>query len=370
MVIAGEISGDMHAARLIRAIREKEPDVTFWGIGGERMHECGVDLAYDVDAMGVMGLSDVLQKYGFFKRVFNEMREEARRRKPDAVLLVDYPGFNLRFAEVAHRMGLKVIYYVCPQVWAWHRSRIGKMARIVDRLLVIFPFEVDVFRGTDLKVDFVGHPLVEKVADVDAGAELPWHSNLRVALLPGSRRHEVERILPVMWQAAGRIQHDRPDASFLIAAASETIAEVIDEVLSSTPDGPMHWNVVIGETRACLAQARAGMVASGTATIEAALMGCPMAIVYKTSWLTYLLGRMVVKVPHIGMVNIVAGRPLCPEFIQGEAKPDAVAQALEPLLHDGPAYDAMKTGLSEVREALAHDRGADHAAEIVLGELL
>ncbi len=371
LLIAGEISGDMHAAGLVRAVRARDPGAQFFGIGGDELRAAGMETVYDIRQMAVLGLSEVLQRYGFFRRVFREMVRLAEARRPDLVVLVDYPGFNLRFAARMKRLGIKVVYYICPQVWAWHRSRIPKMARLVDRLLVIFPFEPQVFSGTGLRVDFVGHPLVDisREALAEPLKDLPWKSGARVALLPGSRRQEVERILPVMWQAAGRLERRIAPASFLVAAPSPEIAALARGMLAGLDGGPAQTEIVTGDTRQILRQARGAMVASGTATIETACMGCPMIVVYKTSSLTYLLGRQLVRVPYLGMVNLVAGRELCPEFIQGKATPDALAAAVEPLVADTPQRAAMISGLAEVRKALGEPGGSERAAEIVLQEL-
>ena len=299
------------------------------------------------------------------------MLDLARTRKPDAVVLVDYPGFNLRFAAKAHGMGLKVVYYVCPQVWAWHRSRIPKMARIVNRLIVIFPFEPDVFRNTGLKVDFVGHPLVDvtRAALSEPARSLPWTGEPRIALLPGSRRQEIERILPVLLSAAALIEKRKPGTSFILASPSQEIADRARAILSAQADKPAHCEIVVGETRQVLRQARAAMVASGTATIETALMGCPLIVVYKTSPVTYFFGRLLVKVPHIGMVNVVAGRELCPELIQDAATPEALAAALIPLVDDTPERKAMLAGLEQVRDALGQGGAAERAGDVLLKEL-
>jgi lipid-A-disaccharide synthase len=371
LIMAGEISGDMHAARLVQAVRAKNPDVHFWGIGGDQMRAAGVETLHDVREMAVLGLAEVLRRYGFFRRVFNEMVKLARERRPDMVLLVDYPGFNLRFAHKVHEMGIKVVYYVCPQVWAWHRSRIQKMARLVNRLLVIFPFEVDVFKGTGLRVDFVGHPLVGVARRVLESPlkVLPWKGEPRVALLPGSRRQEIERILPVLWSSAAKLEKEIPGISFILAAPSEEIAGMVRERLASLPPGPSRCELVAGETRQVLRQAKAAMVASGTATIETALMGCPMLVVYKTAPLTYWIGRQLIRVPFLGMVNIVAGRALCPEFIQHDATPEALAEAIKPLLTDTPQRANMVAGLQQVAQALGREHGDELAGDILLEEL-
>ena len=373
MVIAGEQSGDMHAAQVVERVLRQMPDLDCWGIGGPEMRAVGVRTLYDISDMAVMGLSEVLRRYGFFRRVFNEMLELVILKQPDAVLLVDYPGFNLRLAEKLHERGIKVLYYVCPQVWAWHRSRIPKIARIVDRLMVIFPFEVEVFEGTGARVDFVGHPLVNELQEDIAETEddaLVWDTKTgRVALLPGSRKHEIQRILSPMLETAMRVERTNPGVSFVIAAASKAAELQIYSLLDAQPVRPRNCQVVLGKTRQILAQADAALVASGTATVETALQGCPMLIVYRMAWPTYLLARMLVRVDCIGMVNIVAGKALCPEFIQHEVKPEAMAAALQPLLSDTPERADMLAGLVHFKTELGSRNSAEEAARIVCEEL-
>jgi lipid-A-disaccharide synthase len=371
LLIAGEVSGDMHAAGLVRAVKRRNPEVEFFGIGGDELRAAGMEIVVDARDMAVMGLVEVIERYGFFKQVFTELIARARGRKPDAVVLVDYPGFNLRFAEKVREMGIKVVYYICPQVWAWRRSRIRKMARIVNRLIVIFPFEPDVFKDTGLKVDFVGHPLVEvaKKALAEPLKDLPWNGEPKIALLPGSRRQEIERILPSMVSAAALLKKKNPGTGFIVASPSDEIAGSVRDVLSSHPDKAARCKIVVGDTRQILRQARAAMVASGTATIETALMGCPMIVVYKMSPITYFLGRLLVKVPNIGMVNVVAGRRLCPELIQGAATPEALASAMYPLIEDTSERATMRVGLEEVRRLLGQGGAAEKAAGILLEEL-
>ncbi len=371
LVVAGEVSGDLLAGEVIRILRRDAPDIAVWGIGGERLAAAGADLRRHVRDMAVMGLAEVLRRYGFFRRALNDLVAEAERRPPAAALLVDYPGFNLRLAARLHARGIRVIYYVCPQVWAWHRERIPQMARILDRLLVLFPFETAVFAGTGLPVEFVGHPLVDIAAAARAAPEtpLPWGGAPRIALLPGSRRQEIERILPPMLGAARRLEAIHPDAGFLIAAASEEARAVIERVRRAAPAGPARLAVVAGAAREVLRQARAAWVASGTATVDAALMDCPCAVVYRTSPLTYALARRLVKVPHIGMVNLIAGREVCPERIQGAARPGPLIEALLPLIAEGPARQQALDGLADVRRALGPGGAAERAAAAVRAAL-
>lgn len=371
LVIAGEVSGDLHAGALAAALRSRGADLALWGIGGDRLRAEGAELLYDVRQTAVMGFVEVLRHLGFFRRVFRRILEEVDRRRPAVAILVDYPGFNLRLAPELRKRGVKVVYYVCPQVWAWHRSRIGSMARTIDRLAVIFPFEVDAFRDTGLRVDYVGHPLVDETAAARRAppAVLPWQgAGPRIALLPGSRRQEIRRILPALAGAAGEIARRRPDAAFLLAAPSEPVADIARGVLAGC-SGADRIPIVTGVTREVLRQARAAWVASGTATMEACLMGCPQAVVYRTHPLSYLLGRALIRVPHIGMVNLVAGRGICPELIQHEATPGWLAEAVDPLLDDTPQRAAMLAGYDEVRGKLGGGGAADRAAAIVLEEI-
>ena len=368
MVIAGEISGDMHAANIIRAMKKERPDDIFYGIGGPAMREVDIETIYDVKDMAVMGLVEVLKHIKFFKKVFHEMEDLAYHRQPDAIILVDYPGFNLRFAAKAHAMGIKVIYYICPQVWAWHRERIPKMAAIVDKLITIFPFEAEHFRKTRLDVSFAGHPLVDEATKLLATpqAELPWKDKPGVALLPGSRRNEIEKILPAMWKAAELLAKENPHLEFIIAAPSKQQAEMIKEIIAKLGGGPERHHIVTDNTRQVLRQAKAAMVASGTATIETTLMSCPMVVIYKVAPLTYLMGKMLIKIKHIGMVNIVADKLICPELVQRQATPAAIAQAITPLTSDTPQRKQMVKELKIVATKLGTGGASETAAQFIL----
>ncbi len=371
MIIAGEISGDMHAANIIKAIKKERPNTTFFGIGGPAMRAVGVETFYDIKDMAVMGIVEVLKHIKFFKKVFTEMETLAETRRPGAIILIDYPGFNLRFAAKAHAMGIKVIYYICPQVWAWHRERIPKMATIIDKLITIFPFEAKHFDGTGLDVSFAGHPLVDEAAKLLATpqAELPWGKKPGIALLPGSRRTEIERILPSMWKAAKLLSDKNPKLEFIIATPSEQQTKIIKETTKRLGNGPTKYHIVTGNTRQVLRQARAAMVASGTATIETTLMSCPMVIIYKVAPLTYIMGKMLIKIKHIGMVNIVADKLICPELIQQQAIPTAIANAITPLINNTTQRQQMIKELHLVTKKLGTGNAAETAAKQILNAL-
>ena len=371
LVVAGEVSGDMHAAGLIRALKQKRPDLTCFGIGGDQLRSGGMEIVHDVRDMAGVGFTEIIPRLPFFIRTFNGMLDLARDRKPDAVILVDYPGFNLRFAERAHKMGLKVIYYICPQVWAWHQSRIPVMARIIDRLMVIFPFEPAVFARTSLKVDYVGHPLIDESRNAMKlpVPELPWRGSPRIAVLPGSRKQVIARMLPLFMGAGTEILKCHPEAGFIVPAPSDELASVARRILSELKFGRSRWEVVTGDARQILRTADAAMVSSGTATLETALMGCPMIIAYRMAPLSFLFVKRLVQIEHAGMVNIVAGRTLCPEFIQDAATPTALAAAVNRLLSSDADRSVMKAGFKEVAATLGDGGSHARAADVVLEEL-
>ncbi len=371
MILAGEISGDMHAAGLVHALRKAEPSLTFYGIGGPSMRGAGVETYYDVKDLAVMGIVEVLKRIFFFRKVFRHMEEVAREKRPDAVILVDYPGFNLRFATSAHAMGLKTIYYICPQVWAWKQGRIKTMVAVLNRLMAIFPFEPKVFEGTRLKVDFVGHPLVDEIREAlqTPMVPLPWGGEPQIGLLPGSRHHEIDRILPPMLAAALLIEQKFPTASFVIPTPTEEIEAHVRRLASRLPRVPARLQIIRGDARQVFRQSRAALVKSGTATMESALVGCPSVITYIVAPLTYWIAKRMVKIKFAGMANIIANRYVCPEVIQFEATPEALARELLPLIEDSPQRQAMLAGYAEVRALLGDGGAAERAAKVVLEEL-
>jgi lipid-A-disaccharide synthase len=372
LVVAGEVSGDLLAAGLLEALRDRVALVEAFGIGGDRLRAAGMETLRDVHAMSAVGFGEVLRRIPFYRRVMAQLVEQARMRQPDAAILVDYPGFNLRLAARLKRMGIRVIYYVCPQVWAWHRSRIPRLARIVDRLLVLFPFEVGVFAGMGLAVEWVGHPMVDDLERTrqEKPPALPWQGgHPRIALLPGSRPQEIERLLPLFWQAALEIEHRRPEAAFLVATPSAAVTALVRAVAARLGDAPDRMEIVEGRTRPVLLQADAALVASGTATLETALLGCPMAIAYRGSAFNYAVVRRLIRIPHVGLPNIIAGRLVCPEFLQGAARPEALAAAVLAVADEGPSRRRMTDALEQVRAAIGPPGASARAAAAVLNAL-
>jgi lipid-A-disaccharide synthase len=346
-VVAGETSGDTHAAALLSELQTLCPDLQISGLGGPKLHAMSTDVGDWTHDAAVVGLWDVLRRYGYFRQQFRETLDRIAREKPDAVLFVDYPGFNLRLAKALQpqRPNTKLLYYISPQVWAWNRARIPRMAHWLDRMFCIFPFEKDLYEKSGLHTDFVGHPMAAKLQILGDEARNP---NL-FALLPGSREREVRKIFPVMLAAAKIILARRPQTVFASAASSEKLQALMHDMATQAGVG---CEIGLRNARDLMQTAAAGLVASGTATLEATLCGLPYALVYKVAPLTYLAGRTVIKVPHLGMANLLAGKDIVKEFIQQDATPTALASEGMLLLDDPAHRAAMRANFARVREKL------------------
>ena len=366
-LVAGEVSGDTHGAALLAALRVRQPELAFHGRGGPKMRAISGDGLEDwTGEAAVLGLWEVLKKYPYFRAQFARVLLEIERLKPDAVVLIDYPGFNLRLAAELRRrqLPLKIIYYISPQVWAWHRGRIPRMARWLDLMICIFPFEPALYEPVGLRSVFAGHPLVDALA-----AEPPVARETElVGLFSGSRRREVSKIFPLMLAAARRMHAVRPELRFATAAPSERIAGELRILLRAGGWEEADCPVSVGGSRQLMARSAAGMVASGTATVEAASLGMPLVIVYKVAPLTYWVGRAVVRVPYLGMINLLAEREIAREFLQGAARPEHIAEEMLRLLDgDSEARTRQLADLAAVVRKLGGGGAAEKAAEAVLG---
>lgn len=368
LVVAGEASGDQHAAAVVREIRRRAPEVRFFGMGGTRLAAEHVDLLYRAEEISVMGLTEVLPKLRRILKVMEGLERAARRRRPACALLVDVPDFNLRLARSLKRMGVKVAYYVSPMIWAWRPGRVEQIAARVDRMLCILPFEERFYEGTGVSARFVGHPLLERPPP---GPPAAYRAALglapgrtTVALVPGSRPSELRRIFPGMLDAAELIRARRPDAQFVVPVAPTLSEQALRPYLAR--HATLEVKLAPGRVDEAVGAADAALVKSGTSVLETALMLRPMVVVYRLSWLTYLVGRLFVRLAHFALVNLLAGRTLVPELLQRQATPERMAQELLPLLDDGAARAAQLDGLAEVRSSL----GAPGAPRRVAEELL
>jgi lipid-A-disaccharide synthase len=367
--VAGEASGDNHGAALMEALRRFQPDIQLLGRGGPQMKQVAGDRFLDwSDEAGVVGLWEVVKHYGYFRREFRKTLTEVGAAKPDAVVLIDYPGFNLRLARTLHKgsLGGKIIYYISPQVWAWNRGRIPQMTRWLDLMLCIFPFEAELYEQSGLRTIFVGHPMLEDLAAKRTNA--PRDPTL-VGLFPGSRAREVRKLMPILLEVTRELHAQRPELHFEIAAASAVLAEAIRRELQPLANSLGKVAIVVGRASETMQRSAAAVVASGTATLEAAFFRLPFVLIYKVAATTYLAGRMLIRVKHLGMPNVLADREIVPEFIQGNAQPSAIAAAVANLLDDCPRREQMLVDFDEVISKLGKGGANDAAARAILKEI-
>ncbi len=369
LIVTGEASGDLHGANLAKAIWDLDPRAQLVGIGGASMRAAGVTLVPGIphlDVMGLIGLSAVRAMIQRIRAIRRVLKAEAW----DLVVLIDNPGLNFHFARVAKAAGRRVLYYIAPQVWAWRPGRMKWIQRRVDHVVVILPFEPELYRRAGVRCTFVGHPLLDAVApQYDRQAlrrrfELPESAPV-VGLLPGSRVAELNMLLPVLLAAAAQLAAADPKTRFILAQASSIDDNLLQGLLarSSVP-----VRVVRDQASEVMAASDVLLIASGTATLQAAVVGTPMVLLYKTTPLTYRLARWLIRVKWIGLVNLVAGRSIVPELIQDEATPDRLSQEVRRLLTDPTAYNDMKRGLQDVRRSLGDPGASRRAAQVVLAE--
>jgi lipid-A-disaccharide synthase len=366
--VAGEVSADNHGAALMRCLREVDGELRFVGRGGPQMQQvAGEQFKNWIGEAAVLGLWEVLRKYGYFQAQFQETLKEIRESKPDAVVLIDYPGFNLRLSRALRRQAprQKIIYYISPQVWAWNRGRIKRMAHSIDLVLCIFPFEADLYNQAGLRALFVGHPMIERLKGRKIDAERD--RNL-IGLFPGSRSREVRKIFPVLLETARELRKQNRDLRFEVAAASEQMAREMKPSVSGQDQSQDREaiQIKVDETAAIMQRAWAGIVASGSATLEAAYFRLPFVLIYKVAWPTYLAARLVVNVQYLGMPNLLAGKEVVPEFIQQRAKPSAIVKAVQPLIENGDAREQMISEFDVIIPKLGDSGASERAARAII----
>jgi lipid-A-disaccharide synthase len=365
LISAGEASGDMYAARLATALRARA-DVRFFGMGGPHMREAGVDIVVDSADVALVGLLEVVHEMPALNRAWRRLLAETRRRKPALAILTDFPGFHLHLSRALKHKGVRNVYFVCPQFWAWRPRRVNLVRRRFERGLCIFPFEVDFYRKHGVQVDWIGHPLVDQVHAPMSRAEFAAQHDLDaakpiLALLPGSRAGELAQHMPILMEAAAKLHAAAPERQFALALASGLTPPQVQPFLRA--DVPIH--IVSGSTYEVLAASDIAVVSSGTATVEAALIGAPMVVVYRVAPLTAWIARRLVRTPYFAMVNLIAGKRAVPELIQENFTPERVIQEVERLLASSEARDEMRRDLAVVRERLGSPGAIDRAADII-----
>jgi lipid-A-disaccharide synthase len=368
LMVAGEASGDSHGAELIHALREQRPGIRIIGVGGPKMAAAGQEQLFDLSVHAVVGLTQVLRHYFKFRYFFGRVLALARQEHPQATVLIDYPGFNLRLAARLRRdlPGSRTIFYISPQVWAWKAGRVKSMEKCLDLLLAILPFEKAWFAQASptLNVSWVGHPMLDRVKRIESIEPNPEC----VALLPGSRRTEVETHLPILWEAARIMARRQPGVKFVLLSPNEKAQEMARALTADLPAPNFSIEFNVGYAVSHLSRCALAIVASGTASLECAVVGIPQIVVYKVDALTYAVGKKLVKVNHLSMVNVMAGEEVVPELLQDNMRPDAIAAYALDLLNNRRRREAMKQRVADIVATLGGPGASKRAAEAILAE--
>ncbi len=367
LLVAGEVSGDLHGSHLVEAIQRIEPEVQFSGVGGEGLERRGVKLLYPSHSLSVVGITEVFVKLRTILKALRGLKRSLEREKPDLVILIDFPEFNLRLAKIAHRRGIPILYYISPQVWAWRPKRIRLIAQLVRKMVVLFPFEVPLYEAAGVDVEWVGHPLLDIVKPTLPKEKAYQQFGLdpkqrTIGLLPGSRSHEVERLLPPLLASAHLLQKEIPDLQFVIPLAPGLPKTILSSRMKNIS---VPVKVVEGFTYDVMNLSDLLITASGTATLEGAILGKPMIIIYKVSFPSYWIGRALIRVDHIGLVNLVAEKEIAPELIQKDVHPQRIADEALRILRDPILSRKMSESMGEVCQKLGKPGAAQRAARIV-----
>ncbi|MFC1646067.1 lipid-A-disaccharide synthase [Candidatus Omnitrophota bacterium] len=370
-VVAGEVSGDIHAASLIKELKVMNPSLEFMGLGGRHIQEEGAELFFDLTKIAVVGFTEVFRNLLLFRRIFFNFINRAVQEKPNVIILVDYPGFNLRLAKELKKRGFKIIYYISPQIWAWGGKRIDAIKETVDKMIVLFDFEKSLYQNKGISVEFVGHPLLDRANQTLTKEEFIESISIEnkspvISLLPGSRNNEVRKILPVMLESAKLLYKEFPRAQFLVLSSSSVDINTYNNLMK---DYNLPIQMLDSHHYNAIASSDLALVASGTATLESAILNTPMIIVYKVSFLTWAYAKSLIKIPYIGLVNVVAGKQIVPEFIQFKARPKLIAKEAIGLLKDKNKYHALQKELSQIKTHLGLPGASRRAAQSVLSLL-
>jgi len=370
-MVAGEASGDLHGSHLVKEMLSLDPTLQFYGVGGKKMKNEGVELIADSKEMAVVGITEVLLKLKRIYQIYRKLKNSLTSNSPSLVILIDYPDFNLRFAREAKKKNIPIVYYISPQVWAWRKGRIKKIGRLIKKMIVIFPFEKKIYEEAQIDVDFVGHPLLDAIRSQFSREEAFQQFSLSsgvttIGLLPGSRMNEVKRHLPPMIEAIPLISKQINPVQFIIPVAPGLDLGEVQNLVGSNRE---NIRVVENNIYDVMRISDVVIVASGTATIEAAIMGAPMIVVYRVSPLTYLLGKMLIKVKNIGMVNIIAGKTVVPELIQKDVTPEKITSAVVQILENPSKQEEIKKELNSLKEKIGKSGASFRAAQIIISLL-
>ncbi len=370
LIIAGEASSDLHGSNLVKAIKSQDPNIEFYGLGGPIMKSAGVDVKFDIASRAFIGIIEVVRHLSYFRNIYNYMVRLIDEDRPSLAILIDYPGFNLRFARELKKKNIPVIYYISPQIWAWGKDRITQIKRLVDKMLVIFKFEKELYDSHGMDCEFVGHPLLEITKPTRDTDETKSTLNLNgnspiISLLPGSRKNEIKRILPIMLESAHLIKKNMPKTQFILIRSKTISSTYIDKIIGRFSEN-LGIKIVENDTYNLLNISDLCLVCSGTATLETAIIGKPMIVIYKVGFFSGVLLKNLIKIPYIALVNVVGRRKIVPDFIQNKAKPSLITKSALKILTEKSYADKMREDLNLVKESLLPSCASMRAASIIL----
>jgi len=370
LIIAGEASGDLHGSALITELLKTDPSIHIFGIGGEKMKNAGMNILYPIDRMAFLGFAEVIRHLPFIKKVQREIIHLVKEKEIKNAVLIDYPGFNLNIAKKLKKNGINIYYYISPQIWAWGAGRVEKIRTLVNKMIVVLPFEKEFYSKNNVSVEYVGHPLIERINDSKLLSRNEFYKKFNLdsskeilLILPGSRKNEITRIFPDAVKAAGKLMNEFNLQT--VVACSDNI----DSDILTNHESNVKFKVIKGHNYDLMNLAKIGIIKSGTSTLEAALFSLPMVIVYKTSLLTYLIGRKLIKLENIGMANIIAGEKIVPELIQSQASAQNIYNECKNILSDKNLYSSVKAKLSLLRNKLGSIGASHKAAQIICSAL-
>lgn len=369
MIIAGEASGDLHGSRLVAAMRNRNKALFFCGIGGQALKASGVRIFVDASELSVVGITEAFSKLPNLLKGMAVVKKTLKRLLPDLLILIDFPDFNLNVAACAKKLGIPVLYYISPQIWAWRPGRVKKIGKLVDHVAVILPFEEDFYKKHQIPVTFVGHPLLD--TNLDYGTKIfrkPENDISVIGLFPGSRDREIARHLPIMLGAAQILLKRMKNVKFIISVAPDVKRKTLEEIVSKH-NGIADFEIVSGHVTKIFDKSTVVIAASGTVTLESAISGTPMVIIYKVSPISYLLGRALIQVKHIGLVNLITGKKIVPELLQDQASPIRIADTVFNMLSDASGLEKLRLELLQVKDLLGGPGASERVADIAIGML-